>query len=450
MRICLHHGDEQDIKLLRWRRSAQHELLLEETWIMHRQHPLARRTIAAVLALLIVSTASSDRAGASIVTDNPAAWALSFNDEFSGSSLDGSKWAYRQLGPRKGGVNTTDAVAVANGLLTITTFTEEGVHYTGMLGTQGKFDQTYGYFEARMKFHSTAGQWSAFWLQSPTYGAVGNPATAGTEIDVVEHRAANNNNNDIRDRYVSAVHWDGYEAAHQQTAKTHRDLPGLGNDSWHTYGLKWTASGYDFYYDDALIWTVATPVSQRSEYLILSSEVEDGTWAGNVPAGGFGSLLASVTNVQVDYVRVYSAVTPAAPSADFDADGDVDGADLLTWQRGTGTVSGAIRSGGNANAGFDGDVDGGDLSTWREQFGGSGLGEAVGVAVPEPALASLMGWILAIGAGSSGWRIARRGMRTITGRSWRSARRFGCVSEGGRGGEGVTCWGSGEEHVGGE
>jgi beta-glucanase (GH16 family) len=358
---------------------------------------MSSRPLATVLLLsVLVSASARGRVYGSIVTDNPAAWALAFSDEFSGSSLDGSKWAHRQLGPRKGAINTANAVSVADGLLTINTYTEGGVHYTGMLGTQGKFEQTFGYFESRMKFHSTPGEWSAFWLQSPTYGAVGDPATAGTEIDVVEHRASNNNDNDIRHRYVSAVHWDGYEAAHQQVAKTHSGLPGLGNDSWHTYGLKWSASGYEFYYDDALIWMVASPVSERSEYLILSSEVEDGTWAGDVPSGGYGSLLSSVTNVQVDYVRVYSAVTPEAPSADFDADGDVDGADFLTWQRGVGATSGAIRADGNANAGVDGDVDAGDLTTWREQFGAGGAGPG-GVAIPEPASWVLVAWVMAMG-----------------------------------------------------
>jgi hypothetical protein len=132
--------------------------------------------------------------------------------------------------------------------------------------------------------------------------------------------------------------------------------------------------------------------------LILSSEVEDGTWAGAVPAGGYGSLLSSVTNVQVDYVRVYSAVTPPAPSADFDADGDVDGADFLTWQRGVGTTSGANRTSGNANAGVDGDVDAGDLATWREQFGAGGAGPA-SAAIPEPASWVLVAWVMAMGAG---------------------------------------------------
>jgi beta-glucanase (GH16 family) len=319
---------------------------------------------------------------ASVVTDNPAGWTLTFEDEFAGSALDSSKWGYRQLGPRHDGINATSAVTVADGALTIKTYTDGGVHYTGMIGTQDKFEQTYGYYEARMKFHTTPGQWSAFWLQSPDYGGLGNPAVYGTEIDIVEHRAINRNGVDFRARYNSAVHWDGYEDAHQQTARPHTGLAGLSNDTWHTYGLKWSESGYEFYFDDQLIWTVTEPVSKRPEYMILSSEIRNNNWAGNIPAGGYASLATSVTNVQVDYVRAYSAVTPAPESADFDTDGDVDGADFLIWQRGVGTTAGANRSAGNANAGADGDVDAADLAVWREQFAAGG---ALAAAIPEPA-----------------------------------------------------------------
>jgi beta-glucanase (GH16 family) len=212
-------------------------------------------------------------------------------------------------------MNTPSAVSVGGGALTITTYTDAGTHYTGMIGTRDLsaqkdlFAQTYGYFEARMKFNSSPGQWSAFWLTSPVYdGNVGNPALYGTEIDVVEHRAVNNNDNSITNRYVSAVHWDGYGDEHQQTARTHSGLSTLGNGSWHTYGLKWSPSGYDFYFDDALLWSVTQAISARPEYLILSSEVRDANWAGTVPEGGYGSLATSVTNVQVDYVRAYAAV----------------------------------------------------------------------------------------------------------------------------------------------
>ena len=58
-----------------------------------------------------------------------------------------------------------------------------------------------------------------------------------------------------------------------------------------------------------------------------------------------------------------------SPSADFDEDDDIDGADLLAWQRGYGMTSGAAIADGDANA--DGAVDGVDLAVWVEQFGSS-------------------------------------------------------------------------------
>jgi len=54
-------------------------------------------------------------------------------------------------------------------------------------------------------------------------------------------------------------------------------------------------------------------------------------------------------------------------SPDFDEDGDIDGADFLSWQRGFGTTSGAESSDGDSNG--DGDVDGDDLAGWSALFG---------------------------------------------------------------------------------
>lgn len=322
-------------------------------------------------------------AHASPISDNPAGWQLAFSDEFTGTALDSSKWAHRGLGPRKGAINTANAVAVKDGLLTITTYTSGGAHYTGMIATQGMFEQTYGYYEARIKFQDSPGQWSAFWLQSPGYGPVGDPATAGTEIDIVEHRAANQNDRDIRERYSSAVHWDGYAESHQQLSKVHTNPTGLGNGSWHTYGMQWTEAGYQFYFDDELIWTALAPVSKRPEYLILSSEVENGVWAGTIPAAGYGAFASSVTNVQVDYVRVYSQVVPPLPSADFNRDGRVDGADLPYWKSG-------MLGGVAADANGDGKTDGADFLLWQRQFSAASSLQGAASPIPEPSALNLL------------------------------------------------------------
>ncbi|MBA3480320.1 MAG: VCBS repeat-containing protein [Pirellulales bacterium] len=64
--------------------------------------------------------------------------------------------------------------------------------------------------------------------------------------------------------------------------------------------------------------------------------------------------------------------------ADFDTDGDVDGADFLAWQRGLGSTGTAPI----ADANRDSIVNSEDLRFWKLQFGGTDGG--AGSAVPEP------------------------------------------------------------------
>ena len=228
-------------------------------------------------------------------------------------------------------------MSVADGLLTITTYTRSGNHYSGMIGTQrhgdAGFEQRYGYFEARVKFNSTQGQWSAFWLQSPTIGnPLGDPATAGVEMDIAEHRArcprplgdpppppVNGPPPCFEDpaahRIQQALVWDGYAPGTSQAVVNFTDaLPGLGNGSWHTWALRWSPTGLTFYYDDAELWSRSGPISRRSQYVILSSEVGE-FFAGTLPPDGYGTLEESTTDMQVDYVRVWALppVNVAAP-----------------------------------------------------------------------------------------------------------------------------------------
>ena len=75
----------------------------------------------------------------------------------------------------------------------------------------------------------------------------------------------------------------------------------------------------------------------------------------------------AVVGARIDIGAFELQPTPA-PSADFDSDGDRDGADFLAWQRGLG-ATGAAAAPANGNADFDHDVDGADLGFWKTQFG---------------------------------------------------------------------------------
>src|SRR6478735_6450917 len=153
------------------------------------------RLLASVAAFLFVC-------GGGVFAAAPTNYFLEWSDEFSGSSLDTNKWAHRALGPRNDAVNTASAISVTNGSLIITSYTEGGTNFTGMIGSQNLYMPLYGYLEAKIRFSDAQGEWSAFWLQSPTIDGVGDPHTYGTEVDIVEHRAVNANNKNIADTAV--------------------------------------------------------------------------------------------------------------------------------------------------------------------------------------------------------------------------------------------------------
>ena len=74
-------------------------------------------------------------------------------------------------------------------------------------------------------------------------------------------------------------------------------------------------------------------------------------------------------------------------AADFDEDGDVDGADLAAWANGYGIGSAADHYDGDADG--DGDVDGEDFFIWQRQAG-NGVSAIAAAPTPEPSTALAM------------------------------------------------------------
>lgn len=75
---------------------------------------------------------------------------------------------------------------------------------------------------------------------------------------------------------------------------------------------------------------------------------------------------------------------------DFDADGDVDAKDFLSWQRGLGTQTGAAKAQGDAD--LDGDVDQHDLAFWQASYGTGSASPIIASTqnIPEPHTATLL------------------------------------------------------------
>lgn len=127
----------------------------------------------------------SNCGGTTLTKPDGSAWTCTFDDEFSDSSLDSTKWSVQVTdgsGYTAGGacyVDTTDNVAVSAGTLKLTARKESApftchrpsgdftTRYTsGMVSGYNKFSQTYGMFEVRAKVPSTTipGLQETLWL----------------------------------------------------------------------------------------------------------------------------------------------------------------------------------------------------------------------------------------------------------------------------------------------
>ena len=138
-----------------------------------------------------------------------------WEDNFDGTQLDTTKWKAETYF-RRAAQNSAEAVTVKDGILALLTYTENGKNFTGFLSSKGKYETAFGYFESRIRFHTTPGEWGAFWVHTPSMGKpLGDPAKAGTEIDIMEHRSVDDKGKDISNMYVMNLHWDGYGKDHK-------------------------------------------------------------------------------------------------------------------------------------------------------------------------------------------------------------------------------------------
>jgi len=228
----------------------------------------------------------------------PPGYALVWNDEFDGDSLDRTKWGYHHLGKRKLGYSTEESVSVGGGTLKLRLYKDQDKYCYGMIDTNGKFQAKYGYFEMRAKLPKIKGPQSAFWLQSDKYGSIiGDPGQSGVEIDIMEYVKISPG------KVHFTVHWDGYKDKHKKNGYSY-EYPAVEDAAWHTYALLWTPDSYRFYVDGIFAHEKKIAVSHVPEYINLSNEI--GQWGG----GANMSEEKLPDQFEVDYVRVYQLEKP--------------------------------------------------------------------------------------------------------------------------------------------
>ena len=280
--------------------------------------------------MLALGSVAVERPARAAAWDKPG-WTLTFQDEFDGADVDATKWVKRYKwgeaqinGELEAYVD--DAFQVQDGLLSIVgdqrtaSYAGQTFQYTsGVLCSV--HEQTYGYFEARLKVPAGQGLWPAFWL-------LGTPTAPGVnEIDI--HEILGNQ----PDKVYMTIHWGTDYGAGHMSDGTSWVGPDFSAD-FHVFGLTWTP--------DAVVWTIdgveqkrhtGAGVPQVPMYVILNLAI-GGDWPGPPD-----TTTAFPALYQIDYVRAYSPLPDAGVS-----DGGGSGG-------GSGAAGGTGDGGGNAGNG---------------------------------------------------------------------------------------------------
>lgn len=225
------------------------------------------RLSASLLCLLPLTLAAEPGAPAAAEQ-----WDLVFEDNFDGTALDMTRWIWRGLGKRESAIISKDCVSLDGaGHLLLTVFEKDGVLHNPMIGTQGKFEATFGKFAARIKFPQMQGQHGSFWMQ-PARGAkvVDDPAASGVEIDIIEWFGAGRKDGGT----ASNLYWPGANGAKRHAGGT-KDFgllkPGqLLSDDFHVFAVEWDATGYTFTMDGQVTYRITEGISKVPQYMILS------------------------------------------------------------------------------------------------------------------------------------------------------------------------------------
>lgn len=253
---------------------------------------------------------------------------LSFDDEFNTRSISqtGASTTWSDIRPQWRydansdiGFGTSsfvdpasgyDPFSVSGGALSITAVPDRtaygypGSEESGLISTEGKFSQTYGYFEMRAQTSGAPGSWDAFWMLPNQPAPNPTNAPGWQELDVVEHYGGNDKG------VYSTIHTTDQtpNIPWQDNRQVYSETPGLSS-GYHTYGMDWEPDKISFYVDGKLMGSQATPSDMHSPmYLLTDLATQSGA-------------SSSAMTTKIDYIRAFSkdpsstAVTEGTVSA---------------------------------------------------------------------------------------------------------------------------------------
>lgn len=261
-----------------------------------------------------------------------AGWNMIWNDEFSGNTLDTSRWNYNtgyymSDDPNSWGWGNneleyyTDSeknVFLENGTVNLKTFYEPTTfpqdpnrvapYSSGKITTKDKFAFKYGRIDFSAKLPAGTGLWPALWML-PNVDVYGGWASSG-EIDVMEARGR------LTGSTSGAIHYGGGWPNNVYVGADYSFGNGVTYDTdYHVYSAVWEPDNIKLYVDGTCFfkatseqwYSLNAPNNPKApfdqEFYIIM----------NLAVGGFfdGLLEPDLSDIpatlSVDYVRVYQA-----------------------------------------------------------------------------------------------------------------------------------------------
>jgi beta-glucanase (GH16 family) len=222
-------------------------------------------------------------------------WALTFDDEFSGTGVDWTHWS----GPGNTYISNDElqayvpgACTVSGGMLHITASQQQVLYgstmmsyASGELTTGGYFQQTYGKFEMRARLPAGQGLFPAFWMVSD--------GPQQSEIDIMENVGQD----------TTKVYFTVHENPASGPIKDEGSYtdPTFSTTAFHTYTVDWEPGLITWSVDG--VTEFQSTLSPSDPMHLLVNMAVGGDWPG--PPDSTTVLPATY---DIDYIRAYQAV----------------------------------------------------------------------------------------------------------------------------------------------
>jgi beta-glucanase (GH16 family) len=248
--------------------------------------------LARLLLVLLAVTASAFA--------QEANYKLVFEDNFDGGKLDTETWDIRSGNWYGRGNCTGDALALKDGVLSVTAWTENKLHWSGRITMKSSrnFGFLRGKVEGRLRVNPTPGVCAIFSNNTDEKDA--KQPQMGLEIfSSWGHEKGR--------AYSTGIGWaDPNNGAQKKERKQEHEVS-FGK-FWHTYGVEWDEAGYRFTMDGKSRMTVKNPegiAARRGITLGCMLPEPENTKADFGPKGKAKPLY------EVDWVKIWERV-PAA------------------------------------------------------------------------------------------------------------------------------------------